>query len=52
MKDLEKARELQADYVRGSEVWKYYQRQIDALEAEALKQQEDDRYRVRSWGSK
>lgn len=43
LRDLENAREQQQDYEYGSENWLWMQRQIESLEAEAIKQEEDER---------
>lgn len=49
LSDLEKARELQSDYERGSEMWNWYQSSIKAMEKEVHARAQDERDAVRTW---
>ena len=46
---IENARKKQAEFPEGSENWLIWERDFERMYVEVQKQNEDDRYAVRSW---
>lgn len=49
LRDMEKANELKESYEYKSEMWLFYDRQYRDMAELFCKEEEDDRFRVRTW---